>query len=125
MKRILIPLLAVLLSACATGTGKPSSEAETTGNIVEGTRLVVRAKNLLGITVSIGDDFSKVIKKADLVDLPATDTGGGAAKAKLQTVALAVDVGMQRITVKKGSRELFDKDLFFFKGQTREVAIDR
>lgn len=116
-KVISLFLATLLISACG------SVQKIETG-LIEQSKLVIRSEALVGTRVQIGDSFVLSVSKEDLTPfrmgvLGVTDSEN----EKLQTLTFEVNEGNQRITVINGSTTLFDKELYFGKGQTRELRI--
>ena len=113
----------IVLLAMAALAGCGAYEERDTG-IDEQTTLVVRSESLVGLTVSIDDDFSMVVSEDDLTKyamgiLGVTDREN----EKLETVTISVDSGTHRVRVTKAGTLLVDKQLHFTHGQTRELRV--
>jgi len=117
MKNILTVLLALALSACGAYN-------EKTAGIEEDTILVLRSESLVGLSIEITPGFSRVVTKEDLTKFTMGMAGvADSENQKLETVTLKVESGTQRLTIRRNGATVYDKDLYFAHGQTRELRI--
>lgn len=117
MRNFLALLAIVLLAGCG------AYEERDTG-IDEQTTLVVRSESMIGLTVSIDDNFTMVVGEDDLTKytmgiLGVTDREN----EKLEAVTISVDSGTRRVRVTRAGTLLVDKQLHFTQGQTRELRV--
>jgi len=116
-KVISLCLATLLISACG------SVQKIETG-VIEQSKLVIRSESLVGTRVTIGDSFALSVSKKDLTPFRMGVLGvSDSENEKLDTLTFEVNEGNQRITVVMGTTTLFDKELYFSKGQTRELRI--
>jgi|TARA_B110000879_G_scaffold209824_1_gene298470 hypothetical protein len=112
-------LATLLISACG------SIQKVETG-VIEQSKLILRSEILVGTNVRIGDSFAMTISKADLTPFKMGVLGvSDSENEKLQTLTFEVNEGNQRVTVTSGNQILLNKELYFGKGQTRELRIRR
>ena len=112
-------LLPFFLSACGTAQKSESG-------LVEPSMLVIRAEKLIGVEITIGEFFSTLVQQSNLTPYKMGVLGvGDRENESLQAVTLEVKAGPSRVTVKDAGSVLFDKELYFNKGQTREIRIRR
>jgi len=117
VKNLLIVMLALVLSACGAYNEK------TTG-IEEDTILVLRSESLVGLSVEITPSFSRVITADDLTIFTMGMAGvSDSENQNLETITLKVESGTQRLTIRQNGVTVYDKDLYFAHGQTRELRI--
>lgn len=117
MKNILIVMLALALSACGAYT-------EKTAGIEEDTILVLRSESLVGLSIEITPSFSKVVTAADLTKFTMGMAGvTDSENQNLETITLKVESGTQRLTIRKSGATVYDRELYFAHGQTRELRI--
>ena len=117
VKNILIAVLAVVLSACGAYNEKATG-------IEEDTILVLRSESLVGLSVEISPSFSRVVTEDDLTKF--TMGIGGVSDSEnqnLETITLKVEGGTQRLTIRRNGVAVYDRDLHFVLGQTRELRI--
>ena len=117
VKNILIAVLAVVLSACGAYNEKATG-------IEEDTILVLRSESLVGLSVEISPNFSRVVTEDDLTKF--TMGIGGVSDSEnqnLETITLKVESGTQRLTIRRNGVAVYDRDLHFVLGQTRELRI--
>ena len=117
MKNILIAMLVFALSACGAYNEK------TTG-IEEDTILVLRSESLVGLSVEITPSFSRVVTKGDLTKFTMGLAGvTDSENQNLETITLKVESGTQRLTIRQNGTTVYDKSMYFTRGQTRELRI--
>jgi hypothetical protein len=117
LKLVAITFLIFLISAC--GSFQPMSQG-----IEEDNRLVIRGHRLVGLTVSIDDEFTLQILKSDLEPFKLGVLGATDSDAEdMQTIVLKVDAGMRLVKVRKGSSVIVQRSLQFSQGQTREIVL--
>ena len=117
MKNVLIAMLALALSACGAYN-------EKTAGIEEDTILVLRSESLVGLSIEITPGFSRVIAAEDLTKFTMGMAGvTDSENQNLETITLKVESGTQRLTVRKNGTKVYDRDLYFAHGQTRELRI--
>jgi len=117
MKNILIVMLALALSACGAYN-------EKTAGIEEDTILVLRSESLVGLSVEITPGFSRVVTAEGLTKFTMGMAGvNDSENQNLETITLKVESGTQRLTIRKNGATVYDKDLHFTHGQTRELRI--
>lgn len=119
LKVISFCLATLLISACG------SIQKVETG-VIEQSKLVLRSETLVGTKVRIGDSFAMTISKDDLTPFKMGVLGvSDSENEKLETLTFEVNEGNQRVTVTSGNIILLNKELYFGKGQTRELRIRR
>lgn len=117
VKNIVIAMLAIVLSACGAYNEKATG-------IEEDTILVLRSESLVGLSVEISPNFSRVVTKDDLTKF--TMGIGGVSDSEnqnLETITLKVESGAQRLTIRRNGVAVYDRDLHLVRGQTRELRI--
>lgn len=116
-KRVFLLIALAFLSACG-------GQQQKAAGITEDTMLIVRGEQLVGLTVSVGDQFRKTLSSEDLTQFELGVLGAkDSENERLETVTLKVDEGEQKITVSNGGVMLVDRSMYFSKGQTRELRI--
>lgn len=121
LKNLLVgPLLLVLF-----GCGAPVTK-ETVG-YVEATQLVVWAKQLTGLSVSVnGETVVSNIERSDLNKFKYGVLGTkNSEKEDMQSITLGVNKGSNLITITDNEKPIYQKSLYFTNGQTREIRIDQ
>ncbi len=117
MKNILLVMLGLTLSACGAYN-------EKTAGIEEDTILVLRSESLIGLSVEITPSFSRVVTADDLTKFTMGMAGvSDSENQNLETITLKVESGMQRLTIRRNGATVYDRDLHFTHGQTRELRI--
>ncbi len=117
VKNILIAMLAVVLSACGAYNEKATG-------IEEDTILVLRSETLVGMSVEITPSFSRVVTADDLTEFTMGIGGvNDSENQNLETITLKVESGKQRLTIRRNGVPVYDRDLHFTHGQTRELRI--
>ena len=117
VKNILIVMLALVLSACGAYNEKAAG-------IEEDTMLVLRSESLVGLSVEITPGFSRVITAGDLTKFTMGIAGvSDSENQNLETITLKVESGTQRLTIRRNGAAVYDRDLHFTHGQTRELRI--
>ena len=117
VKKLLIAVLAFVLSACG------AYDERTTG-IEEDTMLVLRSESLIGLSIEITPNFSKVITEEDLAEFTMGIGGvNDRENQNLETITLKVEDGTQRLTIRRGGETVYNRDVHFTSGQTRELRI--
>lgn len=117
MKNILIVMLALALSACGAYNEKAAG-------IEEQTILVLRSEELIGLSIEITPNFSRVISEDDLTKFTMGIAGvKDSENQNLETLTLIVEDGTQRLTIRKNGTIVYDRELHFTHGQTRELRI--
>ena len=117
VKNILIVMLALILSACGAYN-------EKTAGIEEDTILVLRSESLVGLSVEITPSFSRVVTANDLTKFTMGMAGvTDSENQNLETITLKVESGTQRLTIRRNGATVYDRDLHFAHGQTRELKI--
>ena len=117
MKNVLIVMLALALSACGAYN-------EKTAGIEVDTILVLRSESLVGLSIEITPSFSRVITAEDLTKFTMGMAGvTDSENQNLETITRKVESGTQRLTVRKNGAKVYDRDLYFAHGQTRELRI--
>lgn len=117
MNKILIAVLALILSACG------AYDERTTG-IEEETILVLRSESLVGLSVEITPSFSRVIAEDDLTKFTMGMAGvKDSENQNLETITLKVESGTQRLTIRRNGAIVYDRELHLSQGQTRELRI--
>jgi hypothetical protein len=110
-------MLALVLSACGAYN-------EKTSGIEEDTILVLRSESLVGLIIEITPSFSRVISEDDLTDFTMGIAGvSDSENQNLETITLIVESGTQRLTIRKNGTTVYDRELHFTHGQTRELRI--
>jgi hypothetical protein len=114
---IWIGLSLAILAGCG-------AQQQRSYGIDEETKLVIRAEELVGTTMTIEPAFKKSITEADLTPY---QFGLGGFKdpevQNLETVVVKVSVGTHRVRVERNGVALVDRELYFSQGQTRELRI--
>lgn len=117
MKRILVGMVLTVLVGCG-------AQQQRAYGIEEESRLVVRAEQLVGASITVEPAFKKSITKEDLTPYLF---GIGGVKDKeeqnLETITVKVDPGTHRVKVERNGVALIDQDMYFAQGQTRELRI--
>jgi len=117
VKNILIVTLALVLSACGAYN-------EKTAGIEEDTILVLRSESLVGLSVEITPSFSRVVTAEDLTKFTMGMAGvRDSENQNLETITLKVESGTQRLTIHQNGATVYDRELHFAHGQTRELRI--
>lgn len=119
LRIIIVSMVLTLLTACG-------GQQRQVSGISEDTMLVVRGEQLVGLTVSIGDNFERAISSADLTSFELGVLGAKDRENEgLQTVTFKVDEGEQKISVTSGSKVIVGRSMYFSKGQVRELRVRR
>jgi len=117
LKVVSVFLVSLVLTACG-------GAQQTIYGVEESTQLVIRSESLVGKIVSVGDQFSLVVAKENLTPFKMGILGSkDTENEKLETLVFEVDAGTVRVSVMNGRNRIFDKELYFGKGQTRVVRI--
>lgn len=117
MKKILVGMALTVLVGCG-------AQQQRAYGIEEESRLVVRAEQLVGATITIEPAFKKSITKDDLTPY-AFGVPGAKDKEEqhLETITVKVDPGTRRVKVERNGIALIEQDMYFAQGQTRELRI--
>lgn len=117
MRALLIGLAMAILAGCG-------AQQKRAYGIEEESRLVVRAEQLVGATVTIEPSFQKAITKDDLTPY---QFGIGGVKdpeeQNLETITVKVAPGTHRVKIERNGAVLLDQQVYFSQGQTRELRI--
>ena len=117
IKKIIGVTVFVFLTACG-------AQQQKTSGISEDTMLVVRGETLVGLTLSIGENYRSIISKSDLTPYEVGVLGVEDRENEgLQIMTLKVNEGEQRITVFDGSRLIVDRKMYFSPGQSRDLRV--
>jgi hypothetical protein len=117
VKNILIAMFALALSACGAYN-------EKTAGIEEETILILRSESLVGLTIEITPDFSRLVAESDLTKFTMGLAGvADRENQKLETIALKVEGGTQQLTIRRNGAVIYDRELYFTHGQTRELWV--
>ena len=117
MKNVLIVMLALVLSACGAYN-------EKTAGIEEDTVLILRSETLVGLSIEITPSFSSVISEDDLTKFTMGMAGvTDSENQNLETVTLKVESGTQQLTIRRNGTTVYNRELHFTHGQTRELRI--
>jgi hypothetical protein len=118
MLKIISSIVFALLLAGCGGT------QQTISGVNEPTKLLMRSEALVGMTVSVGDEFSLTVSEEDLTPFQMGLSGARDTENEtLETLVFEVKTGKSRVTVEDGRTTIFDKYIYFGKGQTRVVRI--
>ena len=119
MFRLVSILFFVMTSACGT------IEHNEVG-LENSSKLIIRSERLEGARIYINDALVKSITSNDLLKYKKGVLGVSDRKnERLETFSLSVDEGLLDVSIIFGNTEVFNKDLYLGKGQTREVRIKR
>lgn len=117
LKLFSVFLLNLILAGCG-GVQKAAYGLE------ESAKLVIRSEALVGTTVSVGDQFSLVVAKKNLTPFKMGILGSkDTENENLETLVFEIDSGTARVLVTNGQSKIFDKKLYFSKGQTRVLRL--
>lgn len=108
-----------MTSACGTIT-------HTEVGLENSSKLIIRSEKLQGAQVYINKDLILNVTKQDLLKYKKGVLGvSDRENEKLETLALEVEEGLLSVSINFENKEVFKKDLYVSKGQTREVRIKR
>lgn len=117
MRMFLVVLAVIGLAGCG-------AQQQRAHGLEEDTTLVVRAEQLVGATLTVAPSFKKAIAKSDLTPYQFGVAGArDPEEQRLETISVKVPAGTHRVTVERNGAVLLNKDLYFNKGQTREVRL--
>lgn len=117
MRALLIGLAMVVLAGCG-------AQQKRTYGIEEESRLVVRAEQLVGATMTIEPSLRKSITKEDLTPYQMGIAGAkDPEEQNLETITVKVAPGTHRVKLERDGVVLLDQELYFGQGQTRELRI--
>jgi hypothetical protein len=117
MKKIFAFVLLGMLAGCG-------AQQQRASGIEEETLLVLRAEQMVGTTVVVAPSFRRAITKDDLTPYKFGLLGAAdPEEQRLETVTVKVEPGKHQVTVTRDGATVLDKELYFNKGQTRELRI--
>lgn len=90
----------------------------------EQTEIHLIAQELIGLNVSLGDAYSKVIEPSDLEKYQLNIFGTKRSeRGEMELIILKAEKGQNRLTITEGNVVVYDKVLYLNQGQKREVEI--
>ncbi len=120
LKIVKLIIITQFLTACATGTQKIAIGLE------EPTQLLLQSEALVGMSVSINNQLPFIILKNELTrnklgmwDYEKEDN------EKYELFILNVNPGNNRLSVTSEGQKIYDKELYFSKGQKRIVRVEK
>tara|TARA_B100001559_G_scaffold305519_1_gene295879 strand:+ start:224 stop:592 length:369 start_codon:yes stop_codon:yes gene_type:complete len=121
LKIVKLIIITQFLTACATGTQKIAIGLE------EPTQLLLQSEALVGMSVSINNQLPFIILKNELTRNKLGIWGDHEKEdnEKYELFILNVNPGNNRLSVTSEGQKIYDKELYFSKGQKRIVRVEK